>query len=159
MDRHSGHPQFARRPVLGVHGYSFHGIQRTSVLGPLDDLAKDGVFSIEVRLFGIGDEELRLVRIRPRIGTRHNAAAVKLERRSDLVGKRLAPDGLSAFSRASGIASLNHERLDVAMPLDVVVRPSSAVTEKVLCCSWGHVAEHFDLPPSKEIAIAKQDER
>lgn len=41
-------------------------------------LAKDGVFSIEMGLFCVSDEELRFVGIRPGVGHRQDTAVVEL---------------------------------------------------------------------------------
>lgn len=46
-------------------------------------LSEDGIISVEVRLFGVGDEELSFIRIRARVGHGNNAAIVELRKKKD----------------------------------------------------------------------------
>ena len=48
-------------------------------------LAEDGVFPIEMSLLGIGDEELGLVCVRPRVGHSNDTACVELYRKGSIV--------------------------------------------------------------------------
>lgn len=68
-----------KRSVLIVHRYTFHGIK--CGLRTINDLAKNRIFVVQMRLFCIGYEELRLVRIGA--GVRHGdyTTMVKLQKR------------------------------------------------------------------------------
>ena len=45
------------------------------------DLSKDCVFAVEMRLLGVGDEELGFVRVGPGVGHGEDPAVVKLRER------------------------------------------------------------------------------
>lgn len=145
MYAHPRHPDLACWSILCIHIDRFHRVQCPTILGTIDDLAYDSILSIQMRLLCVRDKELRLVGIRTRICTRDDSTTIESERRSDLIRERLAPDRLSSFAGPCRITGLDHERFDVAMPFDVVVGARGAVTEEVLGCAGGDVAEHFDL--------------
>lgn len=127
MHRHPCHPNLHLWPVLRIHLHPLHRIQRPTTLRSIDHLSDNGIFSIQVRLFRVRDEELRLVGVRSCVGTRYDASPVEFEGGANLVGEGFAPDRLSAFTGACGIAGLDHEVFDVAVPFDVVVGASGAV--------------------------------
>ena len=67
---------FARGPVLIVHGDSLHRIQ--GCVCAVDNLTKDRILSVEVRLFRVGDKKLGFIRIRTIIRHGHNTTGVEL---------------------------------------------------------------------------------
>ena len=109
-----------------------------------------------MRLFRVGDKELGLVRVGARVGHGEDTAVVELITReacgsisatedvrgptssSDLeggtylVGEGLAPQALAAFARAGGVAGLDHEAFDVAVPEGVIIVARCAQGEEVL---------------------------
>lgn len=145
MNGDASHADLGGGPVLGVDRDRLHGIESPTVFGAVDDLAYDGVLAVQMRMLGVRDEELGLVGIGTGIGASDYAPAVELERGADLIRKWLAPYGLAALACASGIASLDHERLDVAVPLDIVVRAGCTVAEEVFGRSRSGLAEDLDL--------------
>lgn len=145
MDRDALHLDLGSRPVLAIDWYFFHCVECASVFCTVNDFADNGILAVEMILSGISDEKLSFVGVRSSVRTGDNAPSIKFECRADLVGEGLTPYRLSPFACACWIASLDHESFDVAMPLDVVIRPSSAMTEKIFCCSRRRFAKHFDL--------------
>lgn len=71
-----GQLNLIQRSVFVVHRNPFHGVQ--SGVRTINDLAKDGVLSVQMGLLGVCYEELGLVRIWARICHGHHAAGVKL---------------------------------------------------------------------------------
>lgn len=151
MHSDTRHPNLARGSILSVNRHRLHRIQRPPIFSAIDDLADDSILSIQMRLLGVRDEELRLVCVWSCIGTCNDTATVKLERGSNFVSERFAPDRLTAFACPCRIACLDHEGFDVAVPFDVVVCASCTVAEKVFGCAGCCVAEHFDLYVSKKM--------
>lgn len=66
-----------QRPILRIHRHALHLIQRT--IRPVNDASENGVFSVEVRLFGVGDEELGFVGVGAGVGHCDDAAGVELK--------------------------------------------------------------------------------
>jgi len=104
---------FAEGAIFVIDGDTFHGIQGR--VCTVDDLAKYRILCVEMRLLGIGDEELGFVRIRARVGHGNYTASIELKGRPQFVGKAAAPNTLATFTRAGRVASLDHETFDVAM--------------------------------------------
>ena len=74
----NGHTLYANIS-LGSIGFLIHGqlLQFVQRFQSVDHFAEDGVFPVEIRLFAVGDEELRPVRIRPSASHRdHTTLAV-----------------------------------------------------------------------------------
>ena len=65
--------------------------------------------TVEVRQFGVGEEELAVVGVGAAVGHGQDAAVGVLERVADLVGELSAPDALPAAPRARRVAALDHE--------------------------------------------------
>lgn len=55
-----------------------------------------------------------------------------LQSSAKFIGKLCAPDRVSAFARASGVACLNHEPLDVTVEQIVIIISARAQCQKVL---------------------------
>lgn len=112
-----------------------------------------------MRLLGVRDEELGLVRIRARVGHGHNPTSIKFEGGADFVAEWLAlsvfyervgqktrlvevkrqdrkrgthPDRLATFSCPCWVTRLDHETFDVAMKDAVIVGPACTECKKVL---------------------------
>ena len=94
----------------------------------MDDLGEHGVVAVEVRLLGVGDEELAPVGVGPAVRHRHHPAGVVLERLPDLVGELLPPG-----------------RGDVAVEDGAVVVAARAQRQEVLRRPRRLVAEHLAL--------------
>lgn len=84
---------------------------------PLLDPPKNGMLPIQPRRRREGNEELRPIRVGPRVGHAHDAGArvPQRQRRVDLVGKRVPVDGGAAATGARGVAALDHEVRDDAV--------------------------------------------
>ena len=65
-----------QRPVFIADRHPFHGVQRG--VRAINDFAEDCVLAVQMRLLGVCDEELGLVRIWARIGHSHHPAGVEL---------------------------------------------------------------------------------
>lgn len=89
-------------PKLGIDAATLQFIKN---IKPVNDVSKDCVFPIEVRVCCIHDEELRLVRVRAFIGhADYSAFMVKFG--GDFVGKWPSPDRFPALSLVRWVASL-----------------------------------------------------
>jgi len=130
-------------PALGVNRLSFNRFQRR--VCAINHSPKDGVLGVEVRLLGIGDEELRFVGVRPRVGHGHHSSSAELECSSNLVRERLVPDRVAALALASWISCLSHEACNVAVEDAAIVIVRGTQGEEVLCCPWCCLAEDLDL--------------
>ena len=89
-----GEPDFVERPILCVHWDALHGVQRRvdavddldmPVLAPAQlrrcgtaYLAKDGIFAVKMRLFGVGCKELGFVGVGTRICHGKNSTVIEL---------------------------------------------------------------------------------
>ncbi len=80
-----------------------------------------------------------------RVGHGEHALALVLERRHDLVGELLAPDGVAAAPGAVGVAALQHEVGDVAVELDAVVAAARTEREEVLAGQRRQVAVQLKI--------------
>lgn len=67
---------FAKGSVLVVHGDSFHRVKCR--INTVNDFAKDSVFAIKMWLLCIGNEELGLVGVGPRVGHCNDTPGVEL---------------------------------------------------------------------------------
>lgn len=85
---------------------------------PHDDFAEDGMLSVEVRGWEVGDEELAAIGVRTRIGHREDAGLVVLERAVNLIRELVAR---AAGTGARWVAALNHEVGDHAVEGDAVI--------------------------------------
>ena len=79
MYRDSRHPDLTRRSILRIHGYTLHRIQCPAIFCTINHLPDDRVLSVQMRLLCVGDEELRLVRVRSGVGTCDDATSIELE--------------------------------------------------------------------------------
>ena len=66
------------RTVFVVDRYALHCIQ--SRVSTIDDFAEYCIFGVEMRLLGIGDEELGFIRVWSRVGHGHHPACVELKK-------------------------------------------------------------------------------
>jgi hypothetical protein len=130
MDRDSVQAYLSQRSVLGVHGYALHLIKGT--ISTVDDFAEYRVFAVEVSLFRVSDEELRFVRVWPRVGHRHHSTGIESECRPDLVIEGFTVDALAAFASTRRVTCLDHEPFDVSVKNTAIVVIGSAELEKVL---------------------------
>lgn len=156
MNGDARHLDLCCRSVFAIDRNFLHSIESASVFGAVNDSANDSILAVKMILLRVRDEKLSLVGVWSGVGTGDDASSIELERRADLVSESLAPDRLSTFARTRRIASLNHERLDVAVPLYIVVRSSSAVSQKVLSCSGRRLAEHLDLSKTSNVSQCSQ---
>ena len=79
------------------------------------DAAEDGVLPIKPRRLDARDEELRSIRIRPRIRHAHGEGAIVAKRFVDLILKLAAPDRLPSRPIPERVAHLQHELRDDAV--------------------------------------------
>ena len=114
-------------------------------LGALQVAAVRRTVVVEVRVLGVGDEELRSVRVGPAVGHRDDAPHGVLLVGVDLVVELAPPDALAALARARGVAALQHEALDVAVEERVVVVARRGEREKVEGCARHDVAVDLEL--------------
>ena len=87
---------------------------------------------VQPRSLGGGDEELTAIGAWSRVGHGENACLVEPKIGDALVLERLAPDRLSAASRTSWVAALDHEFRDYAVENDAVVVAVFHVSREVL---------------------------
>ncbi len=87
------------------------------------------MLAVEVRLRGVGDEELAAVGVRARVGHREHAALV-----AQRVALRLVAEGVAraARARALGAAALDHEVGDHAVELQAVVEAAPRERDEVV---------------------------
>jgi hypothetical protein len=78
VDGDAVEPDLGERPVPGSRLRLLHEVQH---LEAVDDLGEHGVVTVEVRLLGVGDEELAAVGVGPAVGHRHDPARVVLPMR------------------------------------------------------------------------------
>ena len=96
-------------------------------------------------MLGVGDEELRPVRVGPAVGHGDDAPHGVLLVGVDLVVELAPPDALAALARARGVAALQHEALDVAVEERVVVVARRGEREEVEGCARHDVAVDLEL--------------
>jgi hypothetical protein len=75
VDGDAVEPDLGERPVPGAGLRLLHEVED---LEAVDDLGEDGVVAVEVRLLGVGDEELAAVGVGPVVGHRHDPPCVVL---------------------------------------------------------------------------------
>ena len=66
---------FLQWTVFVVDRHTLHGLECVKAI---NDLAKDGVLAVQVRLLGVGDEELRFIGVASRIGHCHDSSGIEL---------------------------------------------------------------------------------
>jgi len=96
MDCYMGEFDFSEGSVFIVDRGTLHQVQ--GGVGAVDHLAKNCVFTVEVRLLCVCDEELGFVGIGPRVRHSNHAAIIELERGSYLVGEGFPPYALATFA-------------------------------------------------------------
>ena len=143
--RHALEFDLTQRPVLVIGGNTLDRVER---LKAIDHLSKDGVIIVQVRMLGVGDEELRRVRVGPRVGHRKDPPPRVLILRVYLVAKLTPPDRVAALASARRVSTLQHEALDVAVEERAIVVIGGAECEEVECGARHRVAEdlHLDVP-------------
>jgi hypothetical protein len=147
MDRDRVNANGLQRPVLVVDRDSLESIQ---CVESVNQLPKDRVLAVQMRLLGVDDVELGEVGVGAFVGHGQNAPGIVLEGGRDLVLERRSPDRLSGLL-ALGVsrARLDHEALDVPVEGIVVVEPRPAEGQEVLarlgcrCDSSGPSELHF----------------
>lgn len=142
MDGDAVEPDLGEGAVAGPRLRLLHEVEH---LESMDDLGEHGVVAVEVRLLGVGDEELAPVGVGPAVRHRHHPAGVVLERLPELVGELLPPDRGAPLPRARRVAALDHEPLDVAVEDGAVVVAARAQRQEVLRRPRRLVAEHLAL--------------
>lgn len=75
MDGDAVEPDLRERPVPWPGLRLLHEVEH---LKAVDDLSEDGVVSVEVRLLGVGDEELASISVGPAVRHRHDPPRVVL---------------------------------------------------------------------------------
>jgi hypothetical protein len=75
VDGDAVEPDLCERPVPWAGLRLLHEVED---LEAVDDLGEDGVVAVEVRLLGVGDEELAAVGVGPAVGHRHDPPRVVL---------------------------------------------------------------------------------
>jgi len=84
-------------------------------------VAKNSVFHVEVGLFGIGDEKLTAICVRPLVGQTNHPSFVMLQVFAQFVLEHLAPYALAALASVSRISRLHDETFDVSVEYTPVV--------------------------------------
>lgn len=79
MDGDAVEPDLRERPVPRSGLRLLHEVED---LESVDDLGEDGVVAVEVRLLGVGDEELAAVGVGPAVGHRNDPPRVVLPTQS-----------------------------------------------------------------------------
>jgi len=82
--------------ILVIHEHTLHGVE--SRVGTIDDFAEYCVLGVEMRLLGIGDEELGFVRIWSGVCHSHYSTCIELQSGPQFICKGPTPDTLAAFS-------------------------------------------------------------
>jgi hypothetical protein len=72
-------PDLRERPVPWPRLRLLHEVEHVEAV---NDLGEDGVVSVEVRLLGVGDEELAAVGVGPAVRHRHDPPCVVLPNQS-----------------------------------------------------------------------------
>merc|ERR1719263_2345552 len=107
----------AHWPIFCSHRLLLDLIKRIKTI---NQAPKRGVDTVQVRLSAVREEKLRTVGVGPGVDHRQTASSFMLQGGDKLVLEIATIDTLSSLTRASRIAALNHETLDVSVEGRVV---------------------------------------
>lgn len=96
MDGYMCQFDLGERSVLIVHRNAFHGVK--CGVCTINDLAENRILVVQMRLFCIGYEELRLVRVGTGVRHGNDTTIVKLQRGPQFVFEGFSPYALATFS-------------------------------------------------------------
>lgn len=105
-------------------------------------LSEHRMASVQVRLWGVRDEELASVGVRARVGHRNHATVVLEGVLVELILELVAR---SATARARGVSALDHKVFDHAVKGDFVVEPIIREEDEVVHRVWRVLGVKFEF--------------
>jgi hypothetical protein len=143
MDRHTQNDGRFKR-LTSITGHSFHLVQD---IPPIQESTKHSVEIVQMRLLLVENKELRLVGIGTSIGHTKLSSLIVRVVGVKLIGKLnfISPNGGFLASDMSGIATLNHEALDVSMEDRVVILSRGTKRKEIKASPWASVTEDLDF--------------
>jgi len=116
----------------------------------IQNLSKNGVHVVQVRLFFVQNEELRFVGVWTSVRHRQSSSSVVFVVGMELVGKGylVAPDRRFLSGDVGRVTSLNHKAANVSMEYRAVVFSRGRQCEKVKGGPWARIAKDlaFQIP-------------
>jgi len=126
-------------------GVRLHVLNALHHIHPLSHPSEKRVLPIKPRARHSCDEELRAVRVWPRIGHRKAERTIMLQVLIDFVLEFLAPDRDPSSPIAVRITSLNHKALDHPMEDKVVIVSIIGMGDEIFNCFWALLGKQFHI--------------